>query len=393
MLHASSFQGSSSGSERTEAAHRRDPRPLKNLAARRHSFVPSLENLEDRTVPSGGYVFQTIDPPQAAQVSIPTLINSSGEIVGGYADANFVLHGYLLRGGQYTTLDDPNAGTGPLQGTVALGINASGKITGTYLDANSVFHGFLLSGGQYTTIDDPNAGTGAGQGTQATVSNASGNIVGVYMDANSVQHGFLLSGGQYTTLDDPAGVLGSGATGLNDHGQVTGAYVDANGLQHGFLLSGGQYTTLDDPAGVLGNQADSINNSGSVVGAYTDSGGVIHGYLATRAQGNSTMSIQGAAGGRGSMTTLDAFRSVDSATPDRLPPVQVMLGSPLSTPAVSGNADRLPTQAVGSRIDPGSIDVRWSMAHESSLPSRTALEGLPMDWLFDELAPDFAHHW
>src|SRR5262245_27195857 len=136
MFHASSFQGLTSGSERTGAARVRRPKALKNVAVRRHSFVPRLETLEDRTVPTGGYVFQTFDPPLAAQGSGATLINSSGEIVGLYLDANSVMHGYLLSGGQYTTIDDPNAGTGPGQGTFVGGINASGTIVGSYTDAN-----------------------------------------------------------------------------------------------------------------------------------------------------------------------------------------------------------------------------------------------------------------
>jgi hypothetical protein len=439
MLRASSFRGLNSGSERTGAARVRRPKPLKNVAVRGHSFVPRLETLEDRTVPSGGYVFQTIDPPLAAQVSIPTLINSSGEVVGAYTDANFVLHGYLLSGRRYTTIDDPNAGTGAGQGTAALGINASGTITGAYFDANFSFHGFVLSGGRYTTIDDPNAGTGAFQGTQAGVSNASGTILGVYIDANSVQHGFLvsggqyttiddpnagtgagqgtnaqginasgvivgyyfdansvqhgflLSGGQYTTIDDPAGVLGSGATGLNDHGQVTGAYTDANGLQHGFVLSGGQYTMIDDPAGVLGNQADSINNSGRVVGAYTDANGVIHGYLATLAHGGSGIGSQGAASSRGSTAPLmNAFGSFESAVPALLPPTPGMLSPPGGTPAAQDKPDGVPTLPDVSRIDQVFAEDRWSTAHRGFQPSRSGSEGLPLHGLHDELADDFA---
>jgi hypothetical protein len=441
MFHTPSFRGWNSGCKRTGAARVRRAKPPNSPGAPRLSFAPRLETLEDRTVPSGGYVFQTIDPPLAAQLSIPTLINSSGTIVGVYADATFVLHGYLLSGGQYTTLDDPNAGTGPGQGTAALGINAAGNITGAYIDANSVFHGYLLSGGQYTTLDDPNAGTGGGQGTQASVSNSSGNIVGVYFDANSVQHGFLLSGGQYTTiddpnagtgagqgtnaqgisaagvivgyyfdansvqhgfqlsggqyttLDDPAGVLGSGATGLNDHGQVTGAYVDGNGLQHGFLLNGGEYTTFDDPAGVLGNQADSIDNSGNVVGAYIDSDGVFHGYLATRAHGNSATGSQRPVGGRSGVTAPDAFKSVDFAASGHRPPAQGMLTSTGNTPFVQGKPDRQATPVDGSRIDPAVAESHGSTAQESSQPSRITLEGLPMDSLIEAFADDFTGRW
>jgi hypothetical protein len=158
-------------------------------------------------------------------------------------DANPVIHGFLLSHGQYTTLNDPNAGTGLSQGTFAFGINASGQIVGSYSDANNVSHGFLLLHGQYTTLDDPNAGTGAFQGTVAEGINASGDIVGVYHDASNVFHfhGFLLSHGQYTTLDDPNAGTGAGqgtlAFGINSSGKIVGNYTDANGLVHGFLAT------------------------------------------------------------------------------------------------------------------------------------------------------------
>jgi probable HAF family extracellular repeat protein len=65
--------------------------------------------------------------------------------VGLYTDANNVNHGFVLLQGQYTTLDDPNAGTGAFHGTLAFGINASGKIVGNYTDANGAIHGFLAT--------------------------------------------------------------------------------------------------------------------------------------------------------------------------------------------------------------------------------------------------------
>jgi uncharacterized membrane protein len=106
--------------------------------------------------------------------------------VGLYADAGGVFHGFLLSHGQYTTLDDPNAGTTANQGTEALGLNDRGQIVGQYIDAAGVGHGFLLSHGHYTTLDDPNAGTAAGQGTFAGAINASGQVVGAYFDAAGV---------------------------------------------------------------------------------------------------------------------------------------------------------------------------------------------------------------
>src|SRR5262249_34291384 len=146
--------------------------------------------------------------------------------------------------GQYTTLDDPNAGAGFEQGTEAGGINDAGQIVGKYFDANFVNHGFLLSAGQYTTLDDPNAGTGPGQGTLAPGINSRGQIVGFYADASTVPHGFLPDDGQYTTLDDPnAGTNGAGpqegtlVSAITDSGQIDGWYIDSNFVPHGFLAT------------------------------------------------------------------------------------------------------------------------------------------------------------
>jgi probable HAF family extracellular repeat protein len=166
--------------------------------------------------------------------------------VGYYLDARAVFHGFLLSGGQYTTLDDPHAGTGAgtLQGTIPTGINASGVITGYYIGPNNDFHGFLLSQGQYTTIDEPNAAPGPFLGTETLDINAFGQIVGNYETANLVLHGFLLANGQYTTLDDPnagTGALqGTFPSGINASSKIVGQYTDANGLYHGFLATPAQ---------------------------------------------------------------------------------------------------------------------------------------------------------
>jgi probable HAF family extracellular repeat protein len=338
------------------------PYPRPRGCPARTRFVPRLEVLEDRAVPSAGYAFHTIDDPNAGttgngvQGTVAIGINASGQVSGNYGDANNVTHGYLLSHGQYTTFDDPQAGTGAGQGTSAFGINDRGQIVGEYVDANNVQHGFLrsaggqyttldnpnagtgpsgldqavdinargqivggytdasgvthgylLSGGKYTTLDDPNAGTGAGQGTSAIGINDRGQVVGLYTDANNVQHGFLLSGGRYTTIDDPNGVQTLGGM-INDSGQITGTYLDANNVYHGFLLSGGQYTTLDDPnAGTgafQGSFAYGISNSGKIVGAYLDGNSLYHGFLATAGHGDAALgSSNGAAAGSGPAST------------------------------------------------------------------------------------------
>ncbi len=344
----------SNAAKRQSRVSRGSPRQAERSA--RNRFVPRLESLEDRTVPS--YVFSTLDDPNAGtmpgQGTGAFGINAHGQIVGNYSDSNVEFHGFLLSAGQYTTIDDPNAdpfGTqgafgintrgqivgmytdnmNPLlihgylfndghyttlddpnatalpaepQGTAAWGINERGQIVGYYYDSHATIHGFLLSGGQYTTLDAANAGTGFSQGTEALGINASGQIVGQYIDATYGSHGFLLSNGQYTTLDDPNSANFTVAAGINERGQIVGYYVDAVNA-HGFLLSGGQYTTLDDPnAGTFGfTEASAINSSGKIVGFCADSNGFQHGFLATPDGGHAPASGGHGSGGLGDIHT------------------------------------------------------------------------------------------
>ncbi len=104
----------------------------------------------------------------------------------------------------FSTLDDPKAGTTgssyEVQGTFVLGINDRGQISGNYGDAKYITHGLVLSHGQYTTFDDPNAGTGPANlstfffpGTDAVKTNNRGQLVGFYVNEKNVEHSFLLS--------------------------------------------------------------------------------------------------------------------------------------------------------------------------------------------------------
>src|SRR5205814_6360853 len=109
--------------------------------------------------------------PWPATARLQTGINNAGQVVGWYKDASLRYHGFLYRGGTYTTLDDPLAGA---NGTVLAGINNAGQMVGWYWDASVKIHGFLYSGGTYTTLDDPSA-TGD---TLALGINAAGQHVG-----------------------------------------------------------------------------------------------------------------------------------------------------------------------------------------------------------------------
>jgi probable HAF family extracellular repeat protein len=221
-------------------------------------------------------------------------LNDQDQVVGGYIDASNLDHGFLFSQGQFTTMDEPNAVPAPpgavISGTEQTGINSLGQIVGGFSDASGVTHGFLLSGGQYTTLDDPSAGSGGvQQGTVPIAINSAGQITGWFEDANSVLHGFLLSGGVYTTIDDPNAVpspeFGTQAFRINSAGQIVGTYTDANKVSHGFLFSGGQFTTIDDPSAGTGfeegTSAIGINDAGQIVGWYFDANAAVHGFLAT----------------------------------------------------------------------------------------------------------------
>jgi len=269
---------------------------------------------------SGGYVWTSpLDDPSAGTTGtsyegIPYVvqgtfligINDRGQISGNYGDASNLTHGLLLSHGQWTTFDDPSAGTVPnlstgfFPGTDALKANNHGQVVGFYIDQNNVEHSFLLSQGKYTTIDPPGAANKPGPTftnvDQATDINDHGQIVGGYADTNGDTHGYLLSHGKYTTLDDPnANGVFTLADAIDNRGQIVGIYSNqstpstgATGVVHSFLLSHGQYTTLDDPnAGTAANQgtfAEGINNRGQITGYYVDAEGATHGFLLSHGQ-------------------------------------------------------------------------------------------------------------
>ncbi len=202
-------------------------------------------------------------------------VNDSGEIVGTYADSSGVLHGYLLSGGTFTTMDVPFP---TATGTAPFGINNAGEIVGYWLDATTG-HGFLLSSGIYTSFDYPDATF-----TIASAINSHGDIVGYYSDTSGAYHGFLLSGGTYTSIDEP-GATATEANGINDAGEIVGIYCltsqcAANFLTfQGFLLKAGEFSDITIP-GAKANGPVNINNKGVVIGVFHDAVGR-HGFLAT----------------------------------------------------------------------------------------------------------------
>jgi hypothetical protein len=253
--------------------------------------------LEGRHLPSGGYIIQAINDPQAgtgfAQGTSPGGMNAAGDMVGVYFDSNTVAHGFIRdHNGVYTSFDEPSADKA-MGGTCcyAGGLTSKGNFVGAYLDANGVNQGYARLGGKFVTLDDPDSAHGKGPfpaGTLPFGLNERGDVVGEYFDANGVGHAFLLSHGRYTTIHDPLypglpGFPGEGIGAINDSGVMVGGYGDANYNQHGYLLRKDVFTPIDDPnagtAPFQGTEADGINNEGIIVGNYIDANDVPHGFV------------------------------------------------------------------------------------------------------------------
>ena len=98
---------------------------------------------------SDGGTFIPIDDPLGVKGTRAWGINAQGDIVGSYDDAKLVRHGFLLRDGTFTTIDNPNGGNGPPgplgnQGTTLYDINASGDIVGRYINSDNIEHSFPI---------------------------------------------------------------------------------------------------------------------------------------------------------------------------------------------------------------------------------------------------------
>ena len=116
------------------------------------------------------YTFTRLDPPGSIRTETQG-INSCGEIVGFYEDAEHIVHGFLLIGREYTVFDVPVPGTTWTQGS---GINDSREIVGRYI-AGGIQHGYLrLSDDSYVLLPDPPDGSSP----QPYAINNSGQIVG-----------------------------------------------------------------------------------------------------------------------------------------------------------------------------------------------------------------------
>jgi len=198
-------------------------------------YVDALRNRSHGFVRSPNGTFTTFDAAGAFDTFVVfTGMNAKGAITGGYVD-DFGFHGYLRspNGAMIPSIDVYGAIFTAGEGTTTTN---NQNVTGYSLDQGFVSHGFLRTpDGKITSIDDPNAGPAPEQGTQAFSVNPSKTITGIYLDANYVQHGFVRDRHNvYITIDPPGSVLTVTEV-INTSGEVAGFFLDQNGDTHGFV--------------------------------------------------------------------------------------------------------------------------------------------------------------
>src|ERR1700683_729192 len=135
--------------------------------------------------------------PAGSVVTYPGSINPQGLIVGGFADANSILHGFVRRvDGAITNFDATAAASTAGEGTLATGVTPAGLSTGYCVGAKLIVHGFIrYPSGYIYTFDAPGAinrsGSGSFQGTVPEGMNDWAEIVGYFIDSKGVRHGFI----------------------------------------------------------------------------------------------------------------------------------------------------------------------------------------------------------
>ena len=234
-------------------------------------------------------------------------INPGGDIVGSYVDAVGKSHGFLLSGGQFTSIDVPGALVGVAGNlpTVARGINPGGDIVGNFTApynppasttvsfdspaycpaATSVacIKGFLYSHGQFSAVLVPSH-----PGAIAQRITPDGDIYGCLHDFMLMADmiGFVRTRLGYSSLAANGGELADPSQSVPDSmnngatpggNTIVGGWKDlATGHTHGYVVENGQFESYDVPGSTLTFIWD-INPAGAFVGVYHTSRN--HGFL------------------------------------------------------------------------------------------------------------------
>ena len=184
-------------------------------------------------------------------------INNAGIVVGTYADAQEILHGYMFDGVNYTTVDYPGS-----VNNFVFGIGPNGEILGTHADIITGYwapwvkdaQGFRLIANPYPSADVRHI-------------NTAGKIVGSWDTGGPTPEpakGFQLVGEQFTPVEPP-GARMSIANGINEAGIISGSFFDTANRLHGFANLAGTFTRIDFP-GAIDTGVGTLNNQNRIPG-------------------------------------------------------------------------------------------------------------------------------
>jgi hypothetical protein len=169
--------------------------------------------------------FTNIPGPKGTLIIVPTGVNDSGEIVGSYINSANKFLAFMLKGGQYTTLNCP--GSEP----TATGINDNGDIvlySSALEEGKHIYKSYLYNGSTCTDISISVKVKPCAGGAQAVDINNNGDVLYDCTDSKGFVHGALKlkSGGTYTFDVMVKGVKSADTSpsGLNDHNQIVGDY-------------------------------------------------------------------------------------------------------------------------------------------------------------------------
>jgi uncharacterized membrane protein len=253
--------------------------------------------------PAAGGQFVTFDPPGSTGTT-PSGITNDGTIIGSYADASGMWHGFLRdRNGGFATFDPPGSTS-----TTPTSISPNGDIAGAYCDTAACprLHGFVRAKqGTFTTFDAPGGGSllpalYISNGPPPSI-NPAGAIAGTYIDTSGNEHGFLRDkGGALTTVDIPGASIFTQVLTINPSGVIVGDFCNLTTCYTGFIrYPNGSFTTIDTPGSLACGGGSvplgGINPAGAVAGGTSDpTCSVSLGFLRTPDGAITTFNVPGA---------------------------------------------------------------------------------------------------
>jgi len=235
-----------------------------------------------------------LDYPGARQTFLIGIANNRS-ISGTFFDGDGVQHGFTYRAGAFRRYDVPGAGTvgmgfelGNGLGTSGFGLNDRGDLVGQYGDAEGMGHGFVARGGGYTSVDHPDQGAvpcGCGGGTSLLRINNAGTIAGNVTVSPALEdtHPFLYRDGAFTMAPKPPDAIFAQFLGLSNAGVASGVYFTSFTAGAGWLYDHGRLIAVRAPMTADGwfSSIAQPNSSGTIVGEYVGTDLRQHGYVAT----------------------------------------------------------------------------------------------------------------